>query len=912
MTTRNGARAIRTEILVVGSGAGGAVTAAFLSGAGYEVTLLEEGPNEDTSRIVSNSTEAIARLYRNGGMTPILGKQSIAYVEGRCVGGSTEINSGFWHRLPPDSYPRWKTAALLDAFTPEVMEPWFAQIERELSVSYLESADVPRSSALFRSGIERLGWAYQEVPRCQSGDLRGSAFAPGGAKQSMQRTYIPRALAQGTRLLADCKALRVLHDGGRVFGVEAEIGTAGRRDGATASDASETAGRRVGARAAGDDRAAERVEILADAVFLCCGAIQTPALLRRSGIKRNVGDNLCIHPMIKAAALFDEEVEAHEAALPIYQVKEFWPTITLGGAVFTPGFLAMILADSWRMYQDAMADWSRMALYYASSRGMSRGSIRVIPKLRDGIVIRYQLSEADRRNLSVGLGHLGEILFAAGAKAVYPSLSGFPVLRSVEQCRGFLENPVPIAAMGLSNVHAFSSCPMGENPDLCATDSFGRVHGMRNLHVNDASLIPDSPGVNPQGTTMAIAMRNAERFTDTRRITRGTPARARASATPDGAAAERPAFLVTGAPGWLGTRLVEVLVRGFGDAGAAAGVSTAVGASAAASTADAVTAGAALADSQGAIRCLVHPAADPAELAALSPRIAVADGDLTDPEAARRLCRDAAGSVLFHVAGLVHPARRTADFERVNVDGTRNLLAAAEEAGVRRVVVVSSNSPIGCNPYPEHRFDETSPYDPYMGYGRSKARMERVVAEVHARGSARDRRDPPAVVLRTASAAAPDALLHHDQGGPLPGPRQRQPAALDGLRRQHLPGPAPRRDDRARERRDLLDRRRAAVLDQRDRRRPSPTSSSSEFRVPCAHGQLRLPSIVGDAAWLADYALQAVGFYQQKIHVLGEMNKTIACSIEKAKRDLGYRPRWALREGMIASIRWCLEHGQQI
>ena len=85
---------LTTEILVVGSGAGGAVTATALAEAGHEVLILEEGPNADTARIASNSTEAISLLYRNGGMTPLLGKQSIAFVEGRCVGGSTEINSG--------------------------------------------------------------------------------------------------------------------------------------------------------------------------------------------------------------------------------------------------------------------------------------------------------------------------------------------------------------------------------------------------------------------------------------------------------------------------------------------------------------------------------------------------------------------------------------------------------------------------------------------------------------------------------------------------------------------------------------------------------------------------------------------------------------------------------------------------
>src|SRR5262249_36424488 len=157
--------------------------------------------------------------------------------------------------------------------------------------------------------------------------------------------------------------------------------------------------------------------------------------------------------------------------------------------------------------QPAMRDWTRMAAYYAGTRGLGRGSIRTLPG-SDDAVIRYQLSKADQVNLTKGLAHLGEVLFAAGATAVFPSVVGAPILRSAEQCRGLLKAPIPLEAMSLSSVHAFSSCPMGENPDVCATDSFGKVHGFRNLFVNDASLIPDAPGVNPQGTTMAIAWRN--------------------------------------------------------------------------------------------------------------------------------------------------------------------------------------------------------------------------------------------------------------------------------------------------------------------------------------------------------------------------------------------------------------------
>jgi nucleoside-diphosphate-sugar epimerase/choline dehydrogenase-like flavoprotein len=840
---------LRTHTLVIGSGAGGALTAATLAEHGYEVVLVEEGPHIDTADIASNSPEALARLCRNGGMTPILGNQTIAFVEGRVVGGSTEVNSAFWHRLPRDCYDRWRTdVLLLEDFSYEVMTPYFQKLEQDLSVSSLDATHRPRSSDLFRSGIERLHWRYQETPRCQKRDPAGSPFAPGN-KQSMQRTFIPRALAAGVRLLPNCRVSRLRHRSGRV---EAALA---RRDG-------------------------DALEIRAERVFVCCGAIQTPVLLRRSGISDNVGDNLCIHPMIKAAALFDEPIGAHRETLPVYQVKEFWPTITIGGSVFSPGFLAMLLADNWTSLQTTMDDWERMALFYAGTRGMNRGSVRVLPGFEDGAIVRYRLSAADQKNLSKGLAHLGEILFAAGARAVFPSLRGQPVFRSADQCRGLLAQPAPIESMMLSTVHAFSSCPMGENPDICAADSYGRLHGFRNLYVMDASLLPDSPGVNPQATIMAVTLRNLDHYMSqpgNRPHPRG------------GVRTERPPpVLVTGAPGWLGTRLVECLVGGLPEVPRFAEV-----------------------PAGRAVRCLVHPDADPTGLFGLGDEVEVVEGDLADPDALRALCEGARGSVLFHVAGLVHPRRFTRDFERVNVEGTRRLLEAAEAAGVRRVVVVSSNSPFGFNPSPDHVFDESSPYRPYQGYGRSKAAQERLVREAQERGRLETVILRPPWFYGPHQPARQTLFFRMIREGRFPilgdGNQKRSMAYVDNICQGLLLAAEVERasgqaywiaDAQPYTINEIVDTVRAVLRE--------------EFGLPCSERRMRLPAIAGRMAGLADGALQALGVYPQKLHVLGEMPHTIACSIARAQAELGFQPTVALREGMRRSIEWCLASGLRV
>lgn len=335
------------EVVVIGSGAGGAITAATLAEAGRSVLILEEGPEIDTRAMATHTPAAVRLLYRNGGLCPILGNPTMAFAEGRCVGGSTEINTALWHRTPPEAVDRWRRLHAVRDVSVEELDGLFAEIETELCVSTL-GASPPASSAVFRRGVESQGWSAVEVPRAQATDLGRSQFAP-GAKRSMSRTYVPRALAAGARLLAGCRAVRLRHRGRHVTEVEAvETTPEGRR----------------------------RLAIRAGTVFACGGAIQTPALLRASGIKRNVGDSLRLHPMVKVAAEFSEELDSHAAPVPIYQVHDLGPDVTLGGSVFTPGFLAMTLGENWAENEEAMRQWRRMALFHVACRGSNLGSVR--------------------------------------------------------------------------------------------------------------------------------------------------------------------------------------------------------------------------------------------------------------------------------------------------------------------------------------------------------------------------------------------------------------------------------------------------------------------------------------------------------------------------------------------------------
>ena len=249
----------------------------------------------------------------------------------------------------------------------------------------------------------------------------------------------------------------------------------------------------------------------------------------------------------------------------------------------------------------------------------------------------------------------------------------------------------------------------------------------------------------------------------------------------------------------------------------------------------------------------------------------------------------------------------------MNVEGTRHLLDAAEEAGVRRVVVVSSNSPFGFNPHRDHRFDErVARTIPYMGYGRSKRRMEALV-----QAGAGARASIETVIIRPPWFYGPHQpprqtlFFKMIKDGRFPilgdGTQKRSMAYVDNIcQGLLLAATAP-----ACERRDLLDRRRAPVRDQRDRRHRAAACSRTSSASPARRGSAAAGRWSARWRGWCDGALQAVGLYNQKIHVLSEMNQTIACSIDKAKRELGYAPTVALREGMRESVRWCLANGLQ-
>ena len=346
--------------------------------------------------------------------------------------------------------------------------------------------------------------------------------------------------------------------------------------------------------------------------------------------------------------------------------------------------------------------------------------------------------------------------------------------------------------------------------------------------------------------------------------------------------------LITGAPGWLGNRFLHFLTRPHPDYPEGA-------------------------EQPGfdRIRCLVLPGADTTRLKEIAPGVELVEGDIRDPATVGRLCAGAEGATAFHLAGVIHPAKRIGELFEINTEGTRHLIAAASAAGVKRIVATSSNSPAGASRDPSTVFDESSPYRPYMAYGRSKKLMEDDLNAADREGALET------VILRPCWFYGPEqpprqtTFFQMIKDGKAPivgsGESKRSMSYVDNTSLGLLL--AAGTPEAAGETYWIADERPYSMNEVVD---TVEELLEKEFGMQVAHDRMKLPGVASEVALAVDGALQKAGLYQQKIHVLSEMNKTIACSVAKARDQLGYRPSVELREGMRRSIEWCLANGQEI
>ena len=487
-------RVFDADVVVDGTGAGGAVAGAELAEAGLDVIFVEEGSYHSTSSFSPFATDSIPRLYRDGSSTMIFGKPNIPYLEGRCVGGSTVLNGGMTYRAPEQVLERWAQTAGSSDLGPKAMEPLFERVESRIHASQQLPVSVGEDNRLMVEGAKKLGWRF-EINRRNQKSCVGSNNCifgcPTGAKQSTLVSYMPRALSAGARCLTEVRVDSLRIQGGRCAGI---------------------VGRAVDPETRKSDI---DVVVRARATVVAAGAVQTPLLLLRHRVgrpSRRLGANFLCHPNAKVLAIYPFDVKSWQGVNQWSQIREFQDDgIVLAENMIAPGALAAHISNVGKEAWDLMRRYNQMVLTGALVEDSSSGTV----SRSFGVPVpRYSITALDHRRFIKGALALAELHFAMGAEYCVMPFVHRPLARSMDDLRGLDLRSVPIDTLELFSVHLMGTAAMGSQPDGSVVDLTGQLWDLPGCYVADASLFPSAIGVNPQVSVMALATLVASRMQD--------------------------------------------------------------------------------------------------------------------------------------------------------------------------------------------------------------------------------------------------------------------------------------------------------------------------------------------------------------------------------------------------------------
>ncbi|MEV6564790.1 GMC family oxidoreductase [Streptomyces kronopolitis] len=475
------------DAVVVGSGAGGAVAARTLARAGLRVLVLEEGRHHPTAEFARTTPlDRFGALYRDGGASVMLGAPGVLLPTGRAVGGTTIVNSGTCYRTPDRVLSRWRDSFGLPLADAAGFARRLDEVERTLSVARQPTDVLGANGHLALLGAERLGWRADALRRNAPG-CRGSCECvvgcPTGAKQSVQLSVLPDACAHGARLITSARVDRLLVERDRPGGPRV-AGVAARRPDGTA------------------------FEILAPLVVVAAGALQSPLLLRRSGLGGHpmTGRNLAVHPATSVAGRFAEPVAGTPSVLQSAGVEELHDRgILLEATAPPPGLSSFVLPGAGRALRSGLENAGHLATLGAMIADRPGGRVTG----RERAVSWYRLDPRDGRRLLEAVRAMGELLLAAGAEEVFTGVPGAPAVRSPRELDAALETVTP-RQLHLSAFHPTGTVALGADPRRAPADPLGRLRGVRGVLIADGSALPSCPEVNPQLTIMALALAVSE------------------------------------------------------------------------------------------------------------------------------------------------------------------------------------------------------------------------------------------------------------------------------------------------------------------------------------------------------------------------------------------------------------------
>jgi choline dehydrogenase-like flavoprotein len=482
-------REAEVDYVIVGSGAGGATAARVLADTGLALLVLEEGPSLRTEERPRAVADAMPLTFRDNGTLATHGAAPFPVLQGCLVGGSTAINSGIIWRMPDDVRLAWTEHHGLGALVEGPgLDAAFDRIERELSIAETPVEVRGRNAELMAEACRKLGLPGKPIVRnvrgC-AGSARCLQGCPRAARQSMDVSYVPYALERGAMLWEGARADRIDIDAGRAVGVRGTLFDPRTRT-------------RVGTFAVRARRG----------VIVAAGAVFTPMLLWKSGLRGAVGTRFQAHPGAAVVGFFDAPVLQGFGATQAYEVPMRDRGYKLETLSIPPELLAARIPGAGREWRERIAQLGNTAHWAAQVRMAAHGSVR--PGLFGAPVIRYTPLPEDMAKLRESLALLVRMLFAAGAREVSHGIHGLPpIFHTASQAELIEAYPLQSHHVHLLASHIFGTACAGADPQRSVVDPRLETHAVRRLYVMDASVFPTNMGVNPQHSIMGIVMHAA-------------------------------------------------------------------------------------------------------------------------------------------------------------------------------------------------------------------------------------------------------------------------------------------------------------------------------------------------------------------------------------------------------------------
>lgn len=487
-----GPEGLECDVVVIGTGAGGAVVARELAERGLAVVMLEEGGYFQRSDFNGRPFEMGRLLYRDLGATFSLGNVAIPIPLGKTVGGTTTVNSGTCYRTPSRVLRAWREELGLRDLTDAAMDRWYARVEEVLGVAPARTELLGGVGRVIARGCEQLGYRRHGPLQRNAPDCDGQGVCcfgcPTDAKRSTNVSYVPLALRAGAELIHGARVEEITLSGGRAVGVVA---------------------RAIGS--------GHPVRVRARAVVVSCGALMTPVLLEENRLCQSsgyLGRNLSIHPAAAVLAEFDEDLAGGGRFIPQgYAIEQFHEQGLLFEGGSTPLDLTMAMLPFVGPHLVDLAErFDRMAMFGFMVEDRSRGRVRA---LRGRPFISYWLGRADVAQLQRGIAILSRVYLAAGARRVLPLVHGFDQISGEADLGRFAAARLRARDFELTAYHPLGTARMGADRSRSVVGPDNQAHDVPGLYVVDGASVPTSLGVNPQVTIMALATRAAELLADT-------------------------------------------------------------------------------------------------------------------------------------------------------------------------------------------------------------------------------------------------------------------------------------------------------------------------------------------------------------------------------------------------------------